>query len=394
MIGSISRVLHAGTQVEVAVEVLAAPATRIVSLTITEGGYNLTPDGAFDLSDPSVSRELAAAGPPRTVFGIVTAALARRRARSIPPFTVMSCDNIEGNGNVARSAFLTYAGAVDRGHAEWCDRHGAFPSSMVDRITPVTTDEVRRQVADRFGVQDHVPVTAEPFAQWVLEDDFPLGRPEYEHVGVQMVSDVRPFELMKLRLLNGSHQALGYLGSLLGYTFVHEAAGDPDIAGFVRAYMAREAAQTLPHVADTDLDAYQAELMRRFSNPEIADTLARVAAYPSDRMPKFVLPVLVDLVRTGREPRLGAAIVAACAVFCLGRDERGGALELTDHRAKALRSAAAAAKGSPPAFLDLPMIPAELRASPNFVSAYLDARRLFAAGGVRGLLASSPAKET
>lgn len=390
LIGSITRVLHAKTHVEAAIEALAAPTTRIVSLTITEGGYNLTPDGAFDLSDPAVSRELAAAGPPRTVFGLVTAALARRRERGLLPFIVMSCDNIEGNGHVARSAFLSYASAVDRGLAEWLERQGAFPSSMVDRITPATTDGVRRQVADRFGVRDDVPVTAEPFTQWVLEDDFPLGRPEYEHVGVQMVSDVRPFELMKLRLLNGSHQAIGYLGSLLGYTFVHEAVQDPEVAGFVRAYMGQEAAQTLPHVPDTDLDAYQAELMRRFSNPEIADTLARLAAYPSDRMPKFVLPVLLDLVRAGRDLRLGAAIVSACAVFCLGHDERGRALKLTDHRAEALRSAAAAAKGSPPAFLDLPMIPSEVCASPDFVSAYLDAWQLLAAGGVRELLAGLP----
>jgi mannitol 2-dehydrogenase len=390
VVGSITQVVHARTEVEETLELLAAPATRIVSLTITEGGYNLTPDGGFDLDEPAVRADLAGHGPPRTVFGLVTAALALRRARGLPPFTVMSCDNIESNGHVARQGFLAYAGALDPSLRDWVAEHGAFPSSMVDRITPATTDEVRAQVAARYGVHDAVPVAAEPFVQWVLEDDFAQGRPPYEDAGVQLVDDVRPFELMKLRLLNGSHQTLSHLGSLLGYTYVHEAAQDPDVARFVRAYMA-DAARTLPHVPNTDVAAYRDQLIERFANPEILDPLARVAAFGTDRMPKFVLPVAADLIRAGGDLRTVAAVVAGWSVFCAGVDEGGRPIELTDHLAGDLRPAAAAAAAEPLAWLGLPVIPPEVRTSAEFRAAFLDAHKRLAADGVHGLAAGVPA---
>ena len=389
VIGSIRDVRHVHDDVGGVLETLAAPTTRIMSLTITEGGYNLDPRGLFDLSNPQIARELSGEGSPTSVFGLTVAALRLRRERGLDPFTIMSCDNIEANGVVAQSAFLGYAAACDESLAAWIAEHGAFPNSMVDRITPRTTSRVQAEIEERFGVRDLMPVTAEPFVQWVLEDDFPLGRPAYERAGVQMVSDVRPFELMKLRLLNGSHQALAYLGLLAGHHYVHQAAADPDIARFVRAYMAHEAAATLPAVPDTDLDAYQSELMIRFGNREIEDTLDRVAAYPSDRMPKFVLPVLSQLARDGRDLPLGTALLAAFAGFCLGLSEDGQPLDLLDFEADSLRGSAAHWVQSAGDFLALPFIPEDLRQSPDFVRAFAAASAVLRESGVRRLMATA-----
>ncbi|GMA25390.1 hypothetical protein GCM10025864_31490 [Luteimicrobium album] len=228
VIGSIVEYLYAPDDPEAVVEKLADPATRIVSLTVTEGGYNFNQvTGEFDASNPDVVADLAPGATPRTVFGLVVEGLARRRARGVAPFTVMSCDNIQGNGQMARRTFGAFARLRDPGLADWIDANVSFPSCMVDRITPVTTDDDRREIAERFGVEDAWPVVCEPFTQWVLEDRFPLGRPPYGDVGVQLVDDVEPYELMKLRLLNASHQALCYLGYLAGYRLAHDAAQDP-----------------------------------------------------------------------------------------------------------------------------------------------------------------------
>ena len=169
---------------------------------------------------------------PKTTFGLITEALVRRRQRDLPPFTVMSCDNIQGNGDVARKSFVAFAALRDPELGAWVEQQVRFPNSMVDRITPVTTDEDRAEIRRRFGIEDSWPVVCEPFTQWVLEDDFGNGRPPLEDVGVQLVSDVEPYELMKLRLLNASHQALCYFGYLAGYRLVHEVCQDPLFAAF------------------------------------------------------------------------------------------------------------------------------------------------------------------
>ncbi len=201
---------------------MADPATRVVSLTVTEGGYNIhAVTGEFDTRTPDVVHDLTEGAAPRTSFGLVVEALRRRRDRGVPPFTVSSCDNIQGNGDVARAMFGTFARLKDAGLGAWVAENVHFPNSMVDRITPQTTDDDRAQVAERFGIADGWPVVCEPFTQWVLQEDFPLGRPPYEEVGVQVVDDVEPYELMKLRLLNASHQGLCYFGYLAGYRLVH-----------------------------------------------------------------------------------------------------------------------------------------------------------------------------
>jgi mannitol 2-dehydrogenase len=282
-ITSVTDYLFAPDDEAAVVDRMADPATRIVSLTITEGGY-----------EPSS---------PDTAFRLACAALARRRASGEVPFTVLCCDNIQHNGDVARRAFVRYAESVDPGLAQWIRDRVAFPSSMVDRITP--------------AVLDPLQVFAEPFTQWVLEDTFTAGRPAWETVGAQLVDDVEPYELMKLRLLNAGHQAIAYVGSLLGHQFVHEAAGDPQIKALLRGYLA-EALPTLRPVPGVDLAAYQESLVERFGNPGVQDTVARLAAFGSDRIPTFVLPAVRENLAAGRSVDVAAFVVATWAVFALG----------------------------------------------------------------------------
>jgi mannitol 2-dehydrogenase len=287
-IGSIVDFVLAPDDPGAAADRLADERIRIVSLTITEGGY-----------EP---------GAPTQAHALVAEALRRRRDRGIAPFTVMSCDNLEHNGERARAALARFAGGELGG---WIEREVAFPASMVDRITPATTDADRAELQRRFGIEDRWPVVCEPFAQWVLEDAFALGRPPWEDAGVQLVADVAPYELMKLRLLNGSHQALAYLGALLGHELVHDAASDPPLRAFVRAYMDREATPTLAPVPGIDVDVYKDTLLERFANPRIRDTIARLAVDSANRMTKFVLPVLRRQLETGGEIERASTVVAA-----------------------------------------------------------------------------------
>ena len=349
VIGSIVDFVHAPDDPEAAVERLADPAVRIVSLTITEGGYNFNQaTGAFDATDPDVAHDLAvsrgeAAGL-RSVFGLVVEALDRRRTRGVAPFTVMSCDNIQGNGGVARRQFAAFAELRDPGLAAWIEQHVPFPDSMVDRITPVTSDQDRQVLADGYGLHDRWPVVCEPFTQWVLEDRFAggaAGRPPFEEVGVQLVADVEPYEQMKLRLLNASHQALCYPGYLAGYRFAHEVCADPAFVAYLAAYMDEEATPTLRPVPGIDLAAYKRQLIERFANPAIRDTLARLCAESSDRIPKWVVPVIADNLAAGRQVRLSAAIVASWARYAEGRDEQGAPIEIVDRRKDRVVAAAA-----------------------------------------------------
>ncbi len=232
VIGSIVAYLFAPDDPEAVIEEMAAPSIRIVSLTITEGGYNISDvTGEFDAATPGVLADLEPGAVPRTTFGLVTEALRRRRERGAAPFTVMSCDNLQGNGRLARRAFTAFARLKDPDLGDWVEREVSFPDSMVDRITPVTTDADRAEITERFGIDDRWPVVCEPFTQWVLQDTFTAGRPPYQDAGVQVVGDVEPYELMKLRLLNASHQALCYFGYLCGYRLVHQAARRPAVPG-------------------------------------------------------------------------------------------------------------------------------------------------------------------
>ena len=308
VIGSIIDYLFAPDDAESVLARMADPATRIVSLTITEGGYHVNQaTGSFDDSDPAIRADIKADRPPTTAFGFITEALARRRAAGTDPFTVMSCDNIQGNGTVAHEMITEFATLRDPDLGTWIGAEVAFPNSMVDRITPVTTDADREHLAASYGIEDGWPVVCEPFEQWALEDHFPLGRPALERVGVQVVEDVEPYELMKLRLLNAGHQAICYLGYLSGYRYANEVCSDPLFTEFLLAYMDREATPTLEPVPGVDLDEYKHQLVARFANPEIKDTLARLAAEGSDRIPKWLVPVIKhQLEQRRRDHPLGA----------------------------------------------------------------------------------------
>jgi mannitol 2-dehydrogenase len=307
VIGSMVEYLLAPDDPEAVVARMADPATRIVSLTVTEGGYNASAvTGEFDRNNPAVLQDLEPGAALRTSFGLVTEALVRRRERGLPPFTVVSCDNIPGNGELARSSFAAFAALRDAELGEWVRFQVPFPNSMVDRITPVTTDADRAELAERFGVDDRWPVLCEPWTQWVLEDSFACGRPPLEDAGVQLVDDVAPYELMKLRLLNAGHQVLAQLGRLAGFGYVHETCRDPLFRRLREGYLVEEAMPTLEAVPGIDLDRYTAEVVRRFAGPAIADTLDRICAEASDRIPQFLLPVLrANLASGGGHPAVG-----------------------------------------------------------------------------------------
>jgi mannitol 2-dehydrogenase len=352
VIGSIVEYLYAPDDPDAVIEKMAAESTKIVSLTVTEGGYNFNAvTGEFEAGNPDVQHDLQPGNQPKTTFGLITEALARRRERGLAPFTVMSCDNIQGNGDAARKSFGAFARLRDPELGDWVERSVSFPNCMVDRITPVTTDDDRAEIAKRFGIEDRWPVVCEDFTQWVLEDHFPQGRPPFEDAGVQLVEDVMPYELMKLRLLNASHQGLCYFGYLAGYRLVHDVCQDPLFANFLLAYMDREATPTLEPVPGVDLDHYKPQLIARFSNSHVRDTVARLCAESSDRIPKWLLPVIRHNLEHGGEITRSAAIVASWARYDEGVDEQGEPIKIVDRLAERLHATAQHNREDPLAFL-------------------------------------------
>lgn len=375
VIGSITGYVFAPDDPGAAVRLLTDPSTRIVSLTVTEGGYNTDHvTGGFLTGQEHVAHDTAElwagrTGDLRTFFGLVTAALAGRRAAGATPFTVMSCDNIQGNGDVARRAFTAFAEGVDADLAAWVRDHVAFPNSMVDRITPETTDDDRADIRRR-GYVDAWPVVAEDYTQWVLEDSFTDGRPPLEEVGVEVVADVVPYELMKLRLLNASHQALCYLGYLAGHRMVHDVMADPRFRRFLLAYMEREATPTLRPLPGVDLDRYRHTLIERFGNTAVKDTVARLCAESSDRIPKWLLPVVRENLAAGRPVLLAAAVVAAWARYAEGTDEQGRPIRVVDRMADRLTAAAQGYRTNPLSFLRDREVFGDLVDEPRFTAAY------------------------
>lgn len=374
VIGSIVEFLFAPEDPEAVIERMTDPAVRIVSLTITEGGYNFDQvTGEFDVTNPAVVKDAALTSPPETVFGLIVEALARRRERGVEPFTVMSCDNIQGNGDVAKRSFAAYARLRDAALGDWVEREVAFPNSMVDRITPVTSDDDRDEIAAHLGVTDAWPVVAEPFEQWALEDHFPQGRPAFEAVGVQLVDDVEPYELMKLRLLNATHQGMCYFGYLAGYRYAHEASADPAMAQFLLDYMHSEATPTLRPVPGVDLDAYKRTLIERYRNPEVRDTLARLCAESSDRIPKWLLPVVREQLARDGSVTNSAAIVASWARYAEGVDEQGEPIDVVDRLREQLVPIARSQRGNPLAFIQNRSVFGDLVDDERFTTPYLAA---------------------
>lgn len=380
-VGAIVDYLFAPDDPEAVLQLLTRPQIRIVSLTITEGGYNTSAvSGRFDAEAPAIVADLRNVGTPATVFGLVTEALTRRRASGIPPFTVMSCDNLQGNGEVARGAFVAFARLRDPELGAWVAENVAFPSSMVDRITPATSEQDRQFVRETFGTTDPWPVLSEDYIQWVAEDHFPLGRPPLELVGVQLVDDVAPYEQAKLRLLNASHQVLTYFGLLLGYDYVHEAANDPLISRFLKRYLLEEAIPSLDPIDGFDQHAYAAVVVERFRNPHVRDALTRIATDATDRITTFLLPVIADAVAKHREAPMSAAAIASWAVSCTWP---GRPSEITDRQHELVDAALA---NGLTAFLYEHALMGDLGDSMAFRDAFLSAHQLIISQGARAAL--------
>jgi mannitol 2-dehydrogenase len=344
VIGSIVNFAFAPDDPEKVLEQMASPETLILSLTITEGGYYIDQStGELDAKHPDLQHDLAHPHEPSCSFGYLLEALDRRRLRGLAPFTLMSCDNIQSNGEVAKKMLTAFAELRDPKLRNWLDEKCVFPNSMVDRITPATTDEHRQLVRDKFGIEDGWPVMTESFKQWVIEDHFIQGRPKWEQVGAQMTSDVLPYEKMKLRLLNASHQALCYIGMLLGYQLVHETMEDADIRTLVQKMMDEEVTPILSPVPGVDLTEYKKTLIERFANPAIRDQLSRIGTYGSSGIPKFALPSVADQLKRGGAIKFLSFTVASWFRYLNGLNESGKEMPMLDPMAATLRDRAKAA---------------------------------------------------
>lgn len=347
---------------------MAAPEIRIVSLTVTEGGYFIDPaTGAFDPAAPEIAAD--AANPHRTAFGAIIAALKLRRAAGHQPFTVMSCDNLPGNGHVAQAAVVGLARLSDPDLADWINANVAFPNGMVDRITPATGPR-ERAMAESFGLQDPVPVTCEPFRQWVLEDNFPAGRPALEKVGVTFTPHVHAYEAMKIRILNGGHATIAYPGGLLDIEYVHEAMAHPLILGFLNKLETTDIIPTVAPVPNTDLTAYYAQIVERFSNPEVADTERRLCLDGSNRQPKFIVPPLRDALAMGKKAEGLALVSALWCRYCAGVSDKGTPIAPNDPNWDALQACAIAAQSNPQVWLEQRTIYGDLADHPTFPATF------------------------
>jgi mannitol 2-dehydrogenase len=366
---------------------MSDPAIRIVSLTITEGGYYVDAlTGGFDSAHPDIVADAAAPDAPKTVFGMILAALRARRAAGLAPFTVLSCDNLPENGHVARAAVTGLARLADPALADWVSAEVAFPNSMVDCITPATSERERQMVAEKFGLLDAVPVACEPFRQWVLEDHFPQGRPALEKVGAEFVENVGPYELMKLRILNGGHAAIAYPAALIGHHFVHDAMADPLISGWLKALEEREVVPTLTPIPGVSYAEYQAKIVERFSNPEVGDTIPRLCLDGSNRQPKFILPTLADALASGAAFDGLALETALWCRYCAGTDEAGQEIPPNDESAADLKMRALAARDNPKAFLGNVKVFGDLGTDPRYVAAFGKALEALWANGVKTVL--------
>ncbi|GAB3600509.1 mannitol dehydrogenase family protein [Microbacterium tumbae] len=387
VIGSIIGFDSAADGTSTAVELIADPATRIVTLTVTEGGYGIDPaTGRFGGDgDAAIAHDLEHPGSTRSWLGLLVSALRLRRDRDAGALTVLSCDNVQDNGAVTRDAVLSFASRVDPELRGWIEAHTAFPGSMVDRVVPATTAADREDLADRFGLVDAWAVTAEPFALWVVEDRFANGRPSLERAGVELVDDVAPYERMKLRLANGVHQGLCFFGRLLGHEYVHQAVADPDVHRFLLRYIDEQAVPSLDPIPGVDFRAWGRTVLARFGNPQLRDPLARITAETSDRIPKFVLPVVTDLLDARADTSICAAIVASWARYAQGVDEQGAEIVVVDPCGAQVRQAALDDLERPGAFLDLDLFGAAGR-DPGFRSAFIAARERLNREGARAAL--------
>ncbi|PHN05738.1 mannitol dehydrogenase family protein [Flavilitoribacter nigricans] len=391
LIGSIIDFILAVDTPKLAVSKMAHPDTRIVSLTITEGGYNFHPvTGAFDFDHPDIQHEIAHPDDPKTVYGFLAAALRQRRENGLPPFTILSCDNIQHNGAMARKMLLAFTERQDPELAGWIAQTVHFPNTMVDRITPVTADRDMAYLREEHGIADAWPVTCEPFIQWVVEDRFSNGRPPLEQLGVQFVPDVSPYEKMKIRLLNAGHSVLGIPGAIHGHPTINACMEDPVFATFMRNFMDLEATPVLDPVEGIDLEKYKDTLEERFANPNIKDSVARICSESSAKLPKFLLPTLQKNLAAGGPITYATLVLAAwCYYSDKQQDENGAALEISDVMSDELHRAARETATDPAAFLRQKNLFGDLMDDNRFMDQYgLMIRQLYGQKDIRALMQS------
>lgn len=366
---------------------LSDPKIRIASLTVTEGGYHIDPaTGKFNAQDPAILADLADFEHPRTIFGMMLKALQARRAAGHPPFTVLSCDNITGNGHITHNALTGFARLIDPEFGAWVSEALSCPNTMVDRITPVTSDRERERLRREFGIEDRMPIFCEGFRQWVVEDRFTDGRPPLEKVGVTFVEDVAPYELMKIRILNGGHAAICYPAALLDMEFIHDGMLDPQIARYFDKLQESEIIPLVPPVPDVNLSAYKRRIVERFGNAKIGDTNRRVCFDGSNRQPQYVLPTVLDGLRQGK-PVTGLALISAfwCR-YCAGTTESGAVIAANDPAWERMNATALAARQDPGAFLAMSDIFGEIGTHPAYVEAFGNALRSIWSRGTRETL--------
>jgi mannitol 2-dehydrogenase len=381
VIGSMVNFTHAHPDPAELISAIAAPSTQIVSLTVTEGGYPIDDaTGEFDADSPNAA--------PNSAFALIAAGLEQRRQNGGESLTIMSCDNIMSNGAAARAATLGMAAGVHDELAGWIAANVAFPNSMVDRITPATSDDDRAWLAETHGISDAWPVACEPFRQWVIEDDFAGARPPLEELDIIITDDVQPYEHMKLQLLNAGHSCLAYAAALLDIELVHDAMADPDVLAFVRSFLEVEAKTSLEPVPGLDVDAYIEILIERFSNPQIRDQVARLCSDGSGKLPKFLLPTIRTHLAAGGPTDLGGLLLATWCQYLLGATDGGQPLELApDPLQDQITAAAAASVADPASFLSLePVFDSTLQSNPALNQSFVAALESIRAEGLRSTI--------
>jgi len=383
VIGSIVEFLFAPANPTAVIEKMAHPDTKIITLTITEGGYNFDDaTGAFNSANPLVQQDILQPTSPQTIFGYLTQSFKLRKERGLNGCTIQSCDNIQGNGDVSQKMVLTYISLAEPELVDWVKANVSFPNSMVDRITPVTRPTDIDFLKEQTGIEDLWPVVCEPFLQWVIEEEFSVGRPPWEKVGAQFVEEVAPYERMKLSLLNAGHSVVGILGALLGYSTIDEAVKDTAIRAFLIAFLDKEVTPSLGDLAGVNLGDYKASLIERFGNPHIKDQVARICSQSSAKLPKFLLPTPNYQLQQNGPIAHTAFLIAAWAIYNLGEDEKGNPLIIDDAKKELLAQKAIAAQDDPVLFLQMPSIFGELAQSDRFVQAYLQAYERISKRGI------------
>ena len=370
VIGSVTDYIPVEEGNRALIEQMADPAIRIVTLTVTEGGYYLDPaSGSFDAGHPDMVHDAANPQAPRTAFGAMVAALGIRRRRGLAPFTGQSCDNLQANGVILRQTVVSLARLSDPELADWIDAHGSFPNSMVDCIVP-TTGEKELDLVRGLGIDDHVPVTHEKYRQWVIEDDFCAGRPDWDRVGAIITNNVHDYEAMKIRTLNAGHQIVANPGEVLSLDTIADCMAHPLVNGLFRKVQSEEIAPHVKPVPGMTPGDYIDLIDRRFSNPAIVDTTRRVAFDGSSRHTGFVLPILRDGLAAGT-PVEGLALVEALwARMCEGTREDGSVIEPNDPFWSELQAAAATARQRPAAWLEQSQFYGDLIDAEQFVRSF------------------------